>query len=102
MVGRSIFANRLAHLGRSFKQGTMEEEKYNQTSNDKIVDFVVKQRVWDNVNMRYLIVNKTGLKGGHPKHTHINKKRPTEKHYRESSHSRESKRLDAHVMCLCT
>lgn len=43
------------------------------------MDSVGKQRVWDDVNKRYLIVNKTGLNWDHPRHMHINKERPTEK-----------------------
>lgn len=46
------------------------------------MESVGKLRVWDDVKKRYVTLNTAGLKWGHPKHMHINKERPTEKHYR--------------------
>lgn len=49
------------------------------------MDSVEKLGVRNDVNKRYLIVNKTGLgEVGSPKHMHINTERPKEEHTGES------------------
>lgn len=59
----------------------MKEGESDQQSSEEVVGGVSKQRVWDDVNRRDLVTNKTGLKWGHLKHMHINKEVSMEEHY---------------------
>lgn len=71
---------------------------------EEVVDQDGKQRVWGKVNRRELVINKTGLKGVHPKGIHIKKEGPTRLTYGKSSLTLSGKR--AHrgpsLKCLYT
>ena len=82
----------------------IKEGESDQQSSEEVVDGVSKQRVWDDVNRRDLVSNKTGLKWGHLKNMHINKEVPMEQHYAETSHTFSGKPAcqGASLMCQYT
>ena len=103
-MGKKYLCQQTVQPDKSFKVRTMKEGESDQQSSEEVVDGVNKQRVWDDVNRKDLVTNKTELKWGHLKHIHINKEMSMEQHYVETSHTFFGKSAcqGASLMCQYT